>query len=177
MAREPRRRRTGALIAGRDERTARAKVLESISNAYVMLSIAAAVQSYLNGLTAPQHHLAPPMTAPPQNFEVKAPTAHCTSPPFPASSFTHTSGPRQRPISECLPPRHAGGSAPTLRSFKRICVRKHDSLRVVPRPRLYPQEYFVPTIPSAPCERAKLHASRVSWRITDRDVNGLLLAV
>ena len=102
MALEPRRWRTGVLIAERDERTARANVLDIILNAYVMLSITAAAQSYLNGLTAPQP-LPPPMTAPPQKFEVKAPTAHCTSPPYPASSLTHTSGPRQRrrmPTSE-----------------------------------------------------------------------------
>lgn len=158
MAREPRRWRTGALIAGRDERTTRAKVLKSILNACVMLSITVAVQSYL---TAPQH-LAPPMTAPPQNFEVKAPMPTAHPHPFQQAPYPRFRAPARGPSNECLLPRHAGGNAPTLGLFKRICVRKHDSLRVVPRPRLYLQEYFVPTIPSAPCERAKLHASRVS---------------
>ena len=175
MAREPRRWRTGALIAGRDERTARAKVLESISNAFVILSIIVAVQSYLNGLTAPQH-LAPPMTAPPQNFKVKAPMHTAHPHPFQQAPYPHFRAPpeahQQVPTSEAH-----WGNAPTLGLFTRIRARKHDSLRVVPRPRLYLQEHFVPTTPSAPCERAKLHASRVSWRITDGDVNGLLLAV
>jgi hypothetical protein len=146
-----------------------------------MLSITAAVQSYLNGLT--KYSSATPRAADDgTTTKLRGQSSHrplhiptlsskLLYPHFRAPPEAHQRG------AYLVPPRHAGGTAPTLRSFKRICVRKHDSLRVVPRPRLYLQEYFVPTIPSAPCERAKLHASRVPWRIIDGDVNGLLLAV